>query len=261
MLAAGTLLGVSHTAVQKAIARGALVRSVVEVNGKHKILPDLVEAEWDENVGDRLGSNTRYERKVAGEAPGPEEPEPTPKPAPKPKAPPAPKAPKPVAELPKKEAPPPAAGAASAQGESQNKKDTPPTPPPAKPRRLAPEDELPLEEGDGKPKAKKLLPVGKGGTKGRTQTSFNENRTDKEYFASEILRLDYEQKVGELVKVSDVRDNAFKVARGVREGLIAIPERIAARLAAESDPHTVHTLLSDEITQVLEELVNANAKL
>lgn len=261
VLAAGELLGVSHTAVQKAIARGALTRSVVEINGKAKILPDLVEAEWDENVGDRLGGNTRYERKVQAEAPGEAPPASQPKVEPKPKEAPGPKAKKPVADMPKEGAGSPAAGAAAGHGESQNKKDTPAPPSPAKSRRHTPEGELPLEDGEGHPKAKKLLPVGKGGTKGRTQTSFNENRTDKEFFASEILRLEYEQKVGELVKVSDVRENAFKVARSVREGMIAIPERIAARLAAESDPHTVHTLLSDEITQVLEELVNANAKL
>lgn len=51
--AAGKLLGVSHTAVQKAIAAGRLVRCVVRAGGNVRIDAGLIAAEWAANTDRR----------------------------------------------------------------------------------------------------------------------------------------------------------------------------------------------------------------
>lgn len=238
VLKAGELLGVSHTAVQKAIAGGRLVDSVVMVNGKAKILPEKIKAEWEANTEPSVS------RVQAAEVDGEAEVE---APAPEPKA----KKPKKEAKAPASPPPVPAQPSAPAKKPAASDKPITVDVPTARP------GELPLAPGI--PPVKKLLPVGNQGQKGRTQTTFNENRTDSEFFKAENLRLDYEQRIGELVTVRDVKDEAFKVGRIIREGMLALPERLAAQLAAETDPHTIHSVMTQEITQVLEELVSANA--
>ena len=58
---------------------------------------------------------------------------------------------------------------------------------------------------------------------------------------------------GKYVDADEVKVAAFNKARIVRDGLLNIPDRLAALLAAESDEHKVHKLLASEIRAVLEE--------
>jgi len=74
-------------------------------------------------------------------------------------------------------------------------------------------------------------------------------RTDAERAALELKALQ-----GELVPVADVQVAAFNRARIVRDGMLNIPDRVAAVLAAESDEGKVHALLSAEIRTALTEL-------
>jgi hypothetical protein len=52
----------------------------------------------------------------------------------------------------------------------------------------------------------------------------------------------------------DVRTRAAKLARQVRDLLLIIPTRNAARLAAMSDPEDVRALLEEEIENALKGL-------
>lgn len=57
-----------------------------------------------------------------------------------------------------------------------------------------------------------------------------------------------------VISVEKVNQSVFAAARIVRDGLLSIPSRVAARLAAESDPHTCRTMLEVEITRQLANL-------
>ncbi len=41
-----------------------------------------------------------------------------------------------------------------------------------------------------------------------------------------MARLDYEEREGKLIDASKVRDDAFQTGRMVRDGLLAIPDRM-----------------------------------
>lgn len=89
-----------------------------------------------------------------------------------------------------------------------------------------------------------------------TQVSgtLNQSRAIKEAYLARLAKLEYEEKSGKLVPVADVRNEAFKVARIVRDNMLNIPDRLAAELAACEDPIQVHKLLTDEIRKALESL-------
>jgi hypothetical protein len=60
---------------------------------------------------------------------------------------------------------------------------------------------------------------------------------------AELLEYELEQKRGNLVRAEDVKRAAFEKARVARDALMAIPDRLAPLLAAESDPAKVHAIL------------------
>lgn len=62
---------------------------------------------------------------------------------------------------------------------------------------------------------------------------------------------------GELVRAADVRGALARRAAGFREGMLQIPDRLAAVLAAETDQARVHELLSAELRSVLLQLTEA----
>jgi hypothetical protein len=90
-------------------------------------------------------------------------------------------------------------------------------------------------------------------TSGDTPT-FMESKAKRESFMAELARLEYEEKSGALVQVDEVKKEAFRVARIVRDSMLNIPDRVAAELAAETDPFKVQKRLADEIRLALTEL-------
>lgn len=71
---------------------------------------------------------------------------------------------------------------------------------------------------------------------------------------SRRLKVDLERRVkcGELVTVRKVQSGFFPVVRSLRDGLLAIPDRLAPILAAQNDETTLHATLSAEIRAMLE---------
>lgn len=76
-------------------------------------------------------------------------------------------------------------------------------------------------------------------------------RSRKESSIANLRGLEFAEKEGKLIDRAQTEADAFKTARTVRNGLIAIPDRVASLLAAESDPARVHAVLSAEIREVL----------
>ena len=81
---------------------------------------------------------------------------------------------------------------------------------------------------------------------------YNVSRAKKESYLAELARLEFEEKDGTLVPAEDVRKEAFAIARQVRDGLLNIPDRVAAELAAMTDQFEIHKRLTDEIRRALE---------
>jgi len=56
------------------------------------------------------------------------------------------------------------------------------------------------------------------------------------------------------VPVEYIQETAFEAARITRDGLLGIPTRLSARMAAESDPHACRVMMESEIIKQLENL-------
>lgn len=57
------------------------------------------------------------------------------------------------------------------------------------------------------------------------------------------------------VPIDEVNRSLFEASRIVRDGLQGIPARLAARIAAESDPHKCRTMMEQEINRQLQNIV------
>ncbi len=56
---------------------------------------------------------------------------------------------------------------------------------------------------------------------------------------------------GELVRTDVVRRTIFTAARGVRNSLQTVADRLAVPIADESDHHEIHDIIENEINQIL----------
>ena len=70
-------------------------------------------------------------------------------------------------------------------------------------------------------------------------------------------RLDFEERSGKFLRRADVEAANFNLARTFRDRMQNIPERVAAMIAAESDPHRVHEILTTEIRKALFEFADS----
>jgi hypothetical protein len=73
-------------------------------------------------------------------------------------------------------------------------------------------------------------------------------------YQAELARLKFEEAESTLVDAESIKRVAFKIARSVRDALMAMPDRLGAELAAETDAFQVTRRLNDEIRMVLENL-------
>ena len=89
--------------------------------------------------------------------------------------------------------------------------------------------------------------------------TFAQSRAIKEAYLARLAKLEFEEKSGVLVKADVVKNEAFKVARLVRDAMLNIPDRVASELAADTDAFVVHRKLTLEIRKALEGLGGDNA--
>jgi len=82
----------------------------------------------------------------------------------------------------------------------------------------------------------------------------NESRARREHYQAELAKLQVTQQRGELVAADEVKKEAFKVGRGVREALANLADRLSHQLAGETDPARIHQVLTQEHRAALVEL-------
>jgi hypothetical protein len=78
--------------------------------------------------------------------------------------------------------------------------------------------------------------------------------TERVQLDAELKRFELETLRGNLVDRREVQKEAFRLARLVRDRLQAVPDRLAASLAALDKPAQVHEVLASEIAQALQAL-------
>ena len=81
---------------------------------------------------------------------------------------------------------------------------------------------------------------------------FQKARAVRERFAAAIAKLEYEERSGKLIDRAEVLSAAYSHYRALRDSLLAIPDRISAQLAAETDAVAVHDVLSNELRKILD---------
>jgi transcriptional regulator with XRE-family HTH domain len=103
---------------------------------------------------------------------------------------------------------------------------------------------------------------GNGGPdeRGNASECYYRGRAVRETYRAKLARIQFERESGLLVSVEEVRRTTFEAFRAVRDALEAIPERLDARLAAESDPAVVREILRAELRKVLADLSNYAAR-
>lgn len=80
-----------------------------------------------------------------------------------------------------------------------------------------------------------------------------------EHYKALDREADYRKKIGELVDAGAVEREAFERGRALREAIMALPDRLMAELAAETDQHRVHFRLTEELIRALEVALQAPA--
>jgi phage terminase Nu1 subunit (DNA packaging protein) len=81
------------------------------------------------------------------------------------------------------------------------------------------------------------------------------SRARREAAEAKLAELKLAELQGVLVRADDVRASLAKRAAAFREGLLQIPARLSAQLAAELDQAKVHALIDGELRTVMGQLV------
>jgi hypothetical protein len=84
--------------------------------------------------------------------------------------------------------------------------------------------------------------------------SYAQSRAVRELYTARLQKLEHDERIGKLVSVDQLKMEAFKVHRRVRDAILNIPDRRSPQLAVLTDPAEVHIYLLGEITAVLRQL-------
>ena len=78
----------------------------------------------------------------------------------------------------------------------------------------------------------------------------------KAAYEAKLTELEYKERSREMGSLQDVRKEAARLARQVRDLLLIVPSRNAAKVAAMSDPEDIRALLQQEIELALKGMAN-----
>jgi len=86
--------------------------------------------------------------------------------------------------------------------------------------------------------------------------AFQTARTVQAGYKAKLTQLEYEMAAGRVVDKAEVKSTVFVAGRTARDALLAIPKRMAALLAAETDRAKVELMLRRELMQALTSLAD-----
>jgi hypothetical protein len=111
---------------------------------------------------------------------------------------------------------------------------------PSAPDRVPPMQESPAASGD---------PV----------TAYLRARAVKESFAARTAQLEYEERAGKLIPAARAAEYAATFSSIVKDGLMAMPDRLSPMLAAVDDEKAIHRMLVAEVSAALRKVSKAVA--
>jgi hypothetical protein len=114
------------------------------------------------------------------------------------------------------------------------------------------------EEANARP-GPKLVSQPRGGSPGEPLPTepvpgmtFMQARALREVYEAQRRQLELEARRGELVKAGDVKQEAYRLFRVLRDACLNLPPRLAAQLAAETDEGNARQILEDELTRIFQ---------
>jgi hypothetical protein len=81
-------------------------------------------------------------------------------------------------------------------------------------------------------------------------------RAARELYRAQLAKMELDRQRGVLVRADEAKIGAFNMARKVRDQLTALPDRLAATLAATQDPAEVQRILETEIERICLEIAD-----
>lgn len=101
---------------------------------------------------------------------------------------------------------------------------------------------------------RQAMPAADDTSAGGKGPSYAQSRAIRELYAAKLAKLEYDEKLGKLVSADQLKVEAFKVHRRVRDAILNIPDRCSPHLASLTDPADVHAYLLGEINAALRQL-------
>jgi hypothetical protein len=80
---------------------------------------------------------------------------------------------------------------------------------------------------------------------------YSRARAVTETYRAKLAKMEFEERSEKLINRDEVQVSAYNKFRTFRDGMLNLPDRLAAVLAAESDPAKVHEILTTEIRKAL----------
>lgn len=119
---------------------------------------------------------------------------------------------------------------------------------------------------DGKVDFEKVKPAYEAIRKAKSQTEetlqtgadvigYHKAKAVKTAYEAKLKELEYKELDGTLMNVEKAQQAVFGAVRQLRNSFLALPDRLAAVLAPETDKAKIHDILSREVRLILEDLV------
>lgn len=124
--------------------------------------------------------------------------------------------------------------------------------PPERTQSAQPTTQVPIPSSEPRPDSRSELPPASG-------VDYSRARAVRENYLARLAKIDYEERTGRLVSKDEIQVAAFNRFRQFRDQMLNIPDRLAATLAAETDPGKVYEILASEIRKALNEFASANS--
>jgi hypothetical protein len=90
-------------------------------------------------------------------------------------------------------------------------------------------------------------------------SQYTKARAVREHYQARLAKIEYEERVGNLVPKDEVQIASFNKFRQFRDAMLNIPDRVAAMLAAETEEAKCYAILAAEIRKALNEFADSNA--
>jgi len=93
---------------------------------------------------------------------------------------------------------------------------------------------------------------------GEGNSNYKKAAAARMFYNAKLAELEYQEKAGKLVSSDKAKAEAFKIARRVRDSLLGVPERVAAEVAAMTEPRDIAIYLKEQIADALKDLDDLN---